>query len=131
MDITPDTLRNVRDAVAMTKPVDVRRFDYLFPGLQGNPENLLPEAKKTRDGLVALGEAMADAGGDDPTGDSDISAAYTYFGQFVDHDITLEASSAPGSRLVAPDLAPLPLDRIREETQNVLTAGSSAARVRR
>ena len=134
MDITPDTVRNARNAVdaqiadvplgfAVTKPVDLRRFDFLFLDLQDDPENLLPVSQDTREALVALGEAMADAGGDDPAKDTDppISAAYTYFGQFVDHDITLEASSAPGSRLTAPDLQPLPLDRVREETQNVRT----------
>src|SRR5215208_1122058 len=134
MDITPDTVRNARNAVdaqiadvplgfAVTKPVDLRRFDFLFLDLQDDPENLLPVSQDTRDALVALGEAMADAGGDDPAKDTDppISAAYTYFGQFVDHDITLEASSAPGSQLTAPDLQPLPLNRIREETQNVRT----------
>lgn len=132
LDITPETVRNARNAVtnrvadvplgfATLKPVDLRRFDFLFPELQEDPDNLLPVARKTRDALVDLGLAMADAGGDEPAGDSAISAAYTYFGQFVDHDITLEASSAPGSRLTAPDLRPLPLRRIREETQNVRT----------
>ena len=56
-------------------------------------------------------------------GDSDVSAAYTYLGQFVDHDITLETSSDKGSQLVDPDLRPLPLARIRQETQNLRTGG--------
>jgi hypothetical protein len=126
MNITPDTLQTARDsmtaraadiplAFAVAQPLDTRRFDFLFLDLQEDPANLLPVAGKTRDDLVDLGKSMSTVFG----GDSDIPAAYTYFGQFVDHDITFETSSAPGSQLVAPDLTPLPLDRIRQETQNL------------
>lgn len=127
-DITPDTVRNARDSMAaraaeiplgfaVAQPLDTRRFDFLFPELQEDPANLLPVASKTRDDLVELGEAMSSVFG----GDSNIPAAYTYFGQFVDHDITLESSSTPGSQLVAPDLSPLPLARIGQDTQNLRT----------
>jgi hypothetical protein len=133
-EMTPATLDNARNAVAdriagiplgpaIVKPVDRRRFDLLFLDLQDDPDNLLPVSQQTRDALVELGEAMADQGADDPTGDTKhLSAAYTYFGQFVDHDITFETSSATGSQLTAPDLEPLPLNRIRQETHNVRTA---------
>jgi hypothetical protein len=131
--MTPATLDNARNAVAdrvadvplgpaIVKPVDRRRFDFLFLDLQNDPDNLLPVSQATRDALVELGEAMADQGADNPAGDSDISAAYTYLGQFIDHDITFETSSATGSQLTAPDLEPLPLNRIRQETHNVRTA---------
>jgi hypothetical protein len=129
LDVTPATIREARDAVAartaevpeapfVVKPVDTRRFDYLFPGLQQDPDNLLPVSRNTRDSLVELGMAMSGNVG----GDADIPAAYTYFGQFVDHDITLEVSSATGSQLTDPDLEPLKLARIRAETQNIRTA---------
>jgi hypothetical protein len=133
IEMLPATSDNARNAVAdriggiplgsaIVKPVDRRRFDYLFLDLQDDPDNLLPVSQQTRDSLVQLGEAMADQGADDPAGDSAIPAAYTYLGQFVDHDITLEVSSAPGSQLTAPDLQPLPLNRIRQETHNLRTA---------
>jgi hypothetical protein len=129
LDVTPTTIREARDAVAariaeapeapfVAKPVDTRRFDFLFPGLQQDPDNLLPVSRNTRDSLVELGMAMSGNVG----GDSDIPAAYTYFGQFVDHDITLEVSSATGSQLTAEDLQPLQLARIKAETQNIRTA---------
>jgi hypothetical protein len=128
MSITPDTLQTARDsmaaraadiplAFAVAQPLDTRRFDFLLLELQDDPDNLLPVAGKTRDDLVDLGKSMSTVFG----GDSNIPAAYTYFGQFVDHDITFETSSAPGSQLVAPDLTPLPLQRIRQETQNLRT----------
>ncbi|MCK1516287.1 hypothetical protein IVB22_28020 [Bradyrhizobium sp. 190] len=40
-------------------------------------------------------------------GDSSIPAAYTYFGQFVDHDITFDEGSGDMATLSAPDLKPL------------------------
>jgi hypothetical protein len=130
LNITPATLRTARNSMAaraadvplgfaVAQPLDARSFDFLFLELQEDPSNLLPVAGKTRDDLVDLGKAISTVFG----GDSNIPAAYTYFGQFVDHDITFETSSAPGSQLVAPDLAPLPLARIRQETQNLRTGG--------
>jgi hypothetical protein len=99
-----------------------RRFDFLFLDLQDDPDNLLPVAKETRDDLVKLGEAMVDDGADAPAGDSTFSAVYTYLGQFIDHDITLEKSGQPGmAPPVEEDLAPLPLEDIREQTRNVRT----------
>jgi hypothetical protein len=108
---------------AVAKPVDLNDFDFLFPRLQKDPDNLLPESRATRDALVALGRSMRDtAVGDDPAGDSDIPAAYTYLGQFIDHDITLEAASATLGQLLDPALEPLPLKEIRKNLKNARTA---------
>lgn len=49
-------------------------------------------------------------------------AAYTYFGQFVDHDITLETNSATLQQLISPDLTPLSLKEIRRKIRNIRTA---------
>src|SRR5215211_887400 len=40
-----------------------------------------------------LGDLMGNAGREGGIGDSNIPAGYTYFGQFVDHDVTLDVSS--------------------------------------
>jgi hypothetical protein len=133
-EVTEETLNEAREAVseriaevgpafAVDKRVEFeRRFDFLFLELQDDPDNLLPEARATRDALVDLGKAMADDGTDAAAGDSTFSAAYTYFGQFVDHDITLEKSGQPGMKPpVEEDLKPLPLKDIREQTRNVRT----------
>ena len=66
-------------------------FGYLFPELQ-TPETLLPTSRQIRDGLVNLGVTMVEPE-DDSTPDSATPSAYTYFGQFLDHDITFEAKS--------------------------------------
>src|ERR687898_22085 len=107
---------------AAAQPVITRDFGFLFPELQQNPDNLLPESRATRDALVELGRTMLDEGGDAGGGDSRIPAAYTYFGQFVDHDITLEAQSATLPELTDPDLVPLTLDEIRDNLQNGRTS---------
>jgi hypothetical protein len=105
------------------KKVDLQDFDFMFPHLQHHPENLLPEGQATRDGLVALGRTMHDPiVGDDPAGDSAIPAAYTYLGQFIDHDITLETRSATLGQLLDPALKPLPLQDIRKVLRNARTS---------
>ncbi|HVF92494.1 MAG TPA: heme peroxidase family protein [Blastocatellia bacterium] len=109
-------------AFATARPADLQDFDFLFPELQNDPANLLPEARETRDNLILLGQTMRDTDPSAAEGDSDIPAGYTYFGQFLDHDITLETVSASLPALLSPDLAPLPLEEIRENIRNVRTA---------
>jgi Animal haem peroxidase len=134
LEVTDETLVEAREEVleriaeigpgfAVVKRVEFeRRFDFLFRELQDDPANLLPVSRATRDALVALGEAMAASNLNVPDGDANFSAAYTYFGQFVDHDITLEKSSQPGMKPpVEVDLEPLPLDDVRNQTRNVRT----------
>lgn len=67
------------------------RFDYLFPELQ-TPDAQLPESPETYAQLVNLGDTMRAPDGESCP-DSALPSAYTYFGQFVDHDITFEAKS--------------------------------------
>jgi hypothetical protein len=67
------------------------KFGYMFPA-SVRQATRLPFSDTTKDLLTELGNLMGDAGRD--TGaDSIIPAGYTYFGQFVDHDITLDVSS--------------------------------------
>jgi hypothetical protein len=103
---------------------DLRAFGFLFPGLQNDPNNLLPETPDTRDHLVFLGQTMRDPGPGDETdpGNSTIPAIYTYFGQFVDHDVTLEAASAPLPNLLAQNVTPLAMSVITGTLKNLRTA---------
>ncbi len=109
-------------AFASIRPDDLQNFDFLFPSLQKDPDNLLPESRETRDSLVQLGQTMIDGNPGSIDGDSNIPAAYTYFGQFVDHDATLETVSAPLPNLIDPNLRPLPVKEIRRRIQNARTA---------
>src|SRR5918995_3931017 len=128
--LTLEEFQKARDAMAessaqtplgfavMARAVDTRDFGFLFGNLQEDADNLLPERRQTRDALVRLGRAMQAGGG----GDSAIPAAYTYFGQFLDHDITLELESATLSDLIDPNLTPLGRAEIREKIRNARTA---------
>jgi hypothetical protein len=77
------------------------KFGYMFSAAVRNSSKL-PFNATTEALLALLGGMMGDPGrGDDdnpptPPGvpDSTIPAGYTYFGQFVDHDITLDVSSS-------------------------------------
>jgi len=85
------------NAVIAAEEVGVRvastPFGSLFPDLQADKHKLLASAQLEGD-LRNLGDTMRDPGPypTDHVGipDSNIPAAYTYFGQFVDHDITSE-----------------------------------------
>ncbi|GAA2642438.1 LysM peptidoglycan-binding domain-containing protein [Paractinoplanes durhamensis] len=105
---------------ALARSVDGQSFDFLFPDLQDDEANLLPAAAGTPELLKNLGSTMVDtdAAGDDST----IPAAYTYFGQFVDHDITLEIQQGFGSatmaQLLDPAMTPLTLAAIRNALLN-------------
>jgi hypothetical protein len=114
--------RSGRRALAPAMVPSLPAFDFLFPALQDDPSNLLRKARATRDGLVALGKTMADPGDASDPGDSAIPAAYTYFGQFLDHDITLESLSGPPPDLFAEDLAPLGRAAIPARLKNLRTA---------
>ncbi len=98
-------------------------FDFLLPELQDDPGCLLPEHPTTVAKLVELGRTMRDPGranADDP-GHTTIPAAYTYLGQFVAHDITLESRSATTAQLMNPMLRPLTRAQIGSTLRNLRT----------
>jgi hypothetical protein len=78
-----------------------RQFGFMFPDLQrqNSPADFLPENPTTVAQLIALGETMAEAADTEAVDrladarNSPIPAAYTYLGQFIDHDITKDEGS--------------------------------------
>lgn len=74
------------------------RFGYLFPELR-RAANLLPYTPANRALLEKLGDEMGNKDSRTPVEDllpvpdSTIPAGYTYLGQFIDHDITLDVNS--------------------------------------
>lgn len=129
--VTDDDLNTAREQVAafsarstaslaLTSTPPPGAFDLLFPGLQDDPDNLVEQTPQTNALLAELGTAMADP---DVRGeDSPIPAAYTYFGQFIDHDITLEVGSGTAAELVDESMQPLPLEQVRTAFRNGRTA---------
>jgi hypothetical protein len=92
-------------------------YRYMFPDLQNDSTNLLPEIKgKTVPWLIKLGRTMGDSG--DAALDSSIPAVYTYVGQFIDHDITFEIPSKEIADIGDGDFSPLPLKDIENKIKN-------------
>src|SRR5216683_1560949 len=93
-------------------------FGYMFEDLPKNPENLLIEHPDTAKNLMALGNSMR-ADPAKPDIHTGIPAIYTYFGQFITHDISFEevTQKIPLNE----SLVPLPYDRIVEYIKNTRT----------
>lgn len=117
------TSDELRTTFFMADPLSVNSggFDFMFPDLVEDPNNLLPEGEKTVEALRALGVAM---GADPSSADGEIPAMFTYFGQFIDHDITkTELSNAlvdDGGRdiIEAPNFKPLSPQMVRANLFN-------------
>jgi nucleoid-associated protein YgaU len=132
--VTPEQLEQAQEAVAgaaagvaagfaVAGPgALLQNFDFLFPELPDNPAKLLKTERLTVRRLRELGRRMQDPGEAADAGDSKVPAIYTYFGQFVDHDITFEQTSLTVDKLLAGTLTPLPLATIRNDLKNTRTA---------
>jgi hypothetical protein len=104
------------------------KFDYLFSDLTGNAAAHLPaeDPAAVVAGLKALGDAMVEAAlapGEDPlqaTGNSIIPAVYTYWGQFIDHDLTANTDrKSEVSDVTSADLTPLDPAFVVENLKNL------------
>lgn len=105
-------------------------FGYLFPDLAQDGLKLLPEAPKTskdlrelgkkeymgEDSLSATGEPQPNV----PVG-VPIPTIFTFFGQFVDHDVTLTEEGPEVTDLSNPNLTPLPYSKVTETIRNART----------
>lgn len=101
---------------ALIEPAKPRpQVGYMFPALQNNPDSRLPMSPAMPEALAALGRAMVN---EPSSNNGPIPAAYTYFGQFIDHDITktsfdFSLRPADGSDLIeGPALTPLSPEQV-------------------
>jgi Animal haem peroxidase len=97
-------------------------FGYLFQDIAKDPASHLPAdnpAKVVAD-LKALGKAMIDAPPVVPEGNSIIPPLYTYWGQFIDHDLTANTDrNSDVSDITRPDLKPLAPAAVVENLRNL------------
>ncbi|MDV9177725.1 heme peroxidase family protein [Streptomyces sp. W16] len=99
-------------------------FDYLFPDLAKKfPDNHLPndDVAKVVKALLALGSAMVETPDDvgDPDLNSPIPPIYTYWGQFIDHDLTAATDRDLVINITDENLQPVPPDEVIEKLANL------------
>lgn len=105
--------------------VGTTRFDYLFGGLVPIKNAHLPagsSVKKTVKALNDLGDAMIEQDADltDPRKNSPIPPIYTYWGQFIDHDLTANTDRDEVLRIDEPDpLQPVAPDDVVDQLRNL------------
>ncbi|MBD0389513.1 MAG: hypothetical protein ICV54_24175, partial [Nostoc sp. C3-bin3] len=109
-----------------TEAIDVETdFDYLFPDSARDPNSLLP-AENNKDiieKLKALGEAIIDRQvPESEDSNSIIPPVYTYWGQFIDHDITANTDRAVTdlqTDITKDDFTPLSPDFVTDKLKNL------------
>lgn len=95
-------------------------FGYMFPQLANDHNARLPEddPATVRKNLKALGRLMASAGAD--KGESQtVPAGYTYWGQFIDHDITLNDLDPLKGKDIIDDFTPMAPNEVTSKVVNL------------
>ncbi|WP_454616180.1 hypothetical protein [Bradyrhizobium cenepequi] len=94
-------------------------FGYFVPPLDA-PENYLPESQTTVDELDGLGNLMIEAGG--PGGaDSTMPPVLTYWGQFLDHELTARTDRETAISSVKNAHPPVPSSTVESTLRNART----------
>ncbi|MDZ8024934.1 MAG: heme peroxidase family protein [Nostoc sp. DedQUE11] len=122
---------SVQKRIALRPPtteagIDVETdFDYLFPDIARDPNSLLPADNNQDiiDKLKKLGEAIIDRQDPEPEeANSKIPPVYTYWGQFIDHDITANTDRAVTdlqTDITKDDFTPLSPDFVIDNLKNL------------
>jgi hypothetical protein len=115
--------KTLLDLGLASAPISFREltpYGYMFPQLQDDPGALLLEGAETVGKLITLAQTMKESA--NAPNDSGIPSAYTYFGQFIDHDVTQELRS---DRMIPsldnPELKPFSPADIKSDIQNART----------
>jgi hypothetical protein len=98
-------------------------FDYLFPELLGDPAKHLPAddaetVNATVQALNDLGAKMIEQQPPPDLRNSPIPPVYTYWGQFLDHDLTAATDRDVPISIVGTPLPPLDPDEVRGLLKN-------------
>lgn len=104
--------------------VGTTSFDYLFPGLAKKfPDNHLPndDVPKVVKALLDLGAAIVETPDEvrDPVLNSPIPPIYTYWGQFVDHDLTAATDRDLVINITDENPPPVPPNEVVEKLANL------------
>ena len=101
-------------------------FEYLLKDLKKQPDAHIPgDPAAVTENLKALGKAMIDSAGGRQTDpavevNSNIPAVYTYWGQFIDHDMTANTDrDSTTSDITKSPLVPLDPDNVVKNLRNL------------
>ena len=130
--VLPEDAPGARDLAAKVgvslarKPPPGTPFDYLLPRLKKAPGAHIPgDPAAVTTNLKALGAAMVDSapgGQTDPAVEvnSTIPAVYTYWGQFIDHDMTANTDrDSTTSDITKTPLVPVPPEKVAKDLRNL------------
>ncbi|MEV1084514.1 heme peroxidase family protein [Streptomyces sp. NPDC050211] len=115
----------VQESTDIAAHVGTTSFDFLFPDLAKKfPAEHLPQGKQVATvvrALLDLGAAMVETPDEvrDPELNSPIPAIYTYWGQFLDHDLTAATDRDLGINITDEKLPPIAPDKVVEKLQNL------------
>ena len=114
----------VQESTDEAAHVGTTSFDYLFPDLAKKfPDSHLPtdDVPKVVQALLALGSAIVETPEEvrAPELNSPIPPVYTYWGQFVDHDLTAATDRDLVINITDENLPPVPPDDVVEKLQNL------------
>ena len=101
-------------------------FRFLYRELASDPSNRLPETYDTIQRLIDLADAMVDeqeaerreAEGE---GNSDIPTGYTYWGQFIDHDLSAGTDRSHEFEITRPNFSTVRPQQVEEDIENMRT----------
>lgn len=102
------------------------QFRYLFKDLVTDSSNRLDERLDTVQRLIDLADAMVDEeraeqSDQEGHGNSDIPAGYTYWGQFIDHDLSAGTDRSHEFEITRPNFNPVPPSQVEDDIENMRT----------
>ncbi|MFE9438740.1 heme peroxidase family protein [Streptomyces sp. NPDC006602] len=114
----------VQESADTAAHVGTTSFDYLFPDLAEEfPAHHVPQddVAKVVMALLELGTVMVETQDElrDPHLESPIPPVYTYWGQFVDHDLTAATDNDKKINITDEDLPPIPPDQVIQKLENL------------
>ena len=117
-----DRLKMAGMAVEVARDQPSTPFDYMFRTIVDDPANRLPQddTPAVIASLRALGAAMVEEQPPPAGGDSSVPPIYTYWGQFIDHDVTLTEDLDPAvADMTDPAFVPLAPDQVVATLRNL------------
>lgn len=106
--------------ISRLQELPLRKFGYLFPAQANSPFGVVPASAFTIELLQKLGDAMIDEAMPEEE-NAPIPPGYTYWGQFIDHDLTAGTDRFHQLEITQPHFSPIPPDQVVADLENMRT----------